>query len=185
MALLFAATLTVNSPMVTLALLTETRAIGPAGQDDAWRGAGGGRRRDPALHRGLQPGAGESGRRARQAPREILRRLLREVLGSILAGAVIGGVLTLYLRFVKRELVVFAVVRGLRDGGGRARRCTSSCCSACWWPDSWSRMWRRSGPSRWWRALHQMAVPVFVIFFAIAGAELHVRSSPPCGRWCW
>ncbi len=37
-------------------------------------------------------------------------RLLREVVGSILAGALVGGVLTLYLRFVRRELVVFAVV---------------------------------------------------------------------------
>lgn len=37
-------------------------------------------------------------------------RLLREVLGSILAGVLVGGRLSLYLRFVKRELVVFAVV---------------------------------------------------------------------------
>ena len=61
-ALLFAATLTVNCPMVTLALLTETGCPRAAGSDDAGRGAGGRRRGRPAVHRRLQPGPSQPGR---------------------------------------------------------------------------------------------------------------------------
>jgi Kef-type K+ transport system membrane component KefB len=108
-ALLFAATLTVNSPMVTLAMLTETKAGGPLAKTTlgvvlladvvviliftvAFSLA-------QASLGGATAGAFE-----------ILARLLREVVGSILAGALVGGVLTLYLRFVRRELVVFVIV---------------------------------------------------------------------------
>ena len=107
--LVFAATLTVNSPMVTLALLTETRAEGPLAKTTlgvvlvadiaviliftlAFSLA-------RANLGGSAAGVGA-----------ILAHLLGDVFGSILAGGLIGAVLSLYLRYVKRELVVFAVV---------------------------------------------------------------------------
>ena len=128
-ALLFATTLTVNSPMVTLALLTETKATGPLAKTTlgvvlvadvavillftaAFSLA-------QASLGGATAGAGV-----------ILWRLLREVLGSILAGALVGGVVSLYLRFVKRELVVFAVVvvfaTAARGAGSRLRAAAES-----------------------------------------------------------
>ena len=98
--LLFATTLTVNSPMVTLALLTETKAQGPLAKTTlgvvlvadvvvillftvAFSLA----------RSGLGGEASSAG--------AILVRLLGEVFGSILAGALIGAVLSLYLRYVK------------------------------------------------------------------------------------
>ena len=112
-ALLFAVLLTVNSPMVTLALLTETRASGPLAKITLgvvlvadvlvillFTGAF-------SIARASLGGA------AAAAP-EILLRLLREVLGSILAGAFVGGVVSLYLRFVSGSW-------SLRGGGGVCR----------------------------------------------------------------
>jgi Kef-type K+ transport system membrane component KefB len=172
-ALLFAATLTVNSPMVTLALLTETRAKGPLAKTTlgvvlvadvavillftvafalAQRSLG-----DTAT------GAGA-----------ILFDLLREVLGSILAGMVIGGVLSLYLRYVQRELVVFAVVLVFATAAAAQAlgfELLLTLLVAGFFVENIAPV--RAEPLV--AALHQMAVPVFVIFFAMAGAELHIR----------
>ncbi len=172
-ALLFAATLTVNSPMVTLALLTETRAKGPLAKTTlgvvlvadvavillftvafalAQRSLG-----DTAT------GAGA-----------ILFDLLREVLGSILAGMVIGGVLSLYLRYVQRELVVFAVVLVFATAAAAQAlgfELLLTLLVAGFFVENIAPV--RAEPLV--EALHQMAIPVFVIFFAMVGAELHVR----------
>jgi Kef-type K+ transport system membrane component KefB len=172
-ALLFAATLTVNSPMVTLALLTETRAKGPLAKTTlgvvlvadvavillftvafalAQRSLG-----DTAT------GAGA-----------ILFDLLREVLGSILAGMVIGGVLSLYLRYVQRELVVFAVVLVFATAAAAQAlgfELLLTLLVAGFFVENIAPV--RAEPLV--EALHQMAVPVFVFFFAMAGAELHIR----------
>jgi len=171
--LLFAATLSVNSPMVTLALLTETRATGPVAKTTlgvvlvadvvvillftaafslAQASLGG------------EPGG---------AP-QILSHLLLEVLGSILAGAIVGGVLTLYLRFVKRELVVFAVVVVFATAAAAEAlgfELLLSLLVAGFLVENVAPV--RAEPLV--HTLHQMAVPVFVVFFALAGAELYVR----------
>jgi Kef-type K+ transport system membrane component KefB len=104
---------------------------------------------------------------------EILRHLLLEVLGSILAGAIIGGVLTLYLRFVKRELVVFAVVVVFATAASAEAlgfELLLSLLVAGFLVENVAPV--RAEPLV--DTLHQMAVPVFVVFFAIAGAELQV-----------
>jgi Kef-type K+ transport system membrane component KefB len=172
-ALLFAATLTVNSPMVTLALLTETKASGPLAKTTlgvvlvadvvviliftaAFSLA-------QASLGGRTEGAGD-----------ILLHLLGEVLASILAGALIGGVLTLYLRFVKRELVVFAVVVVFATAAAAQTlgfELLLSLLVAGFLVENVAPV--RAEPLV--ETLHQMAVPIFVVFFAIAGAELHVR----------
>jgi Kef-type K+ transport system membrane component KefB len=172
-ALLFAATLTVNSPMVTLALLTETKAHGPLAKTTlgvvlvadvavillftaAFSLA-------QASLGGATAGAGV-----------ILFRLLREVLGSIVAGALVGGVVSLYLRFVKRELVVFAVVVVFATAGAAQAlgfELLLSLLVAGFLVENVAPV--RAEPLV--ETLHQMAVPVFVIFFAMAGAELHIQ----------
>ena len=172
-ALLFAATLTVNSPMVTLALLTETKATGPLAKTTlgvvlvadvvvillftaAFSLA-------QASLGGRTAGAGH-----------ILLRLLAEVFGSIVAGALVGGVLTLYLRFVKRELVVFAVVVVFATAAAAQAlgfELLLSLLVAGFLVENVAPV--RAEPLV--DTLHQMAVPIFVVFFAIAGAELHLR----------
>ena len=106
---------------------------------------------------------------------EILVRLLREVVGSILAGALIGGVLTLYLRFVKRELVVFAVVLVFATAAAAQAlhfELLLSLLVAGFLVENVAPV--RAEPLV--QTLHVMAVPVFVIFFAMAGAELRLQT---------
>jgi Kef-type K+ transport system membrane component KefB len=172
-ALLFAVVLTVNSPMVTLALLTETRASGPLARTTLgvvlvadvviillFTGAFS---LAQASLGGASAGAGE-----------ILLRLLSEVLGSLAAGAIIGGVLSLYLRFVKRELAVFAVVVVFATAAAAQAlhfEVLLSLLVAGFLVENVAPV--RAEPLV--GVLHQMAVPVFVIFFAMAGAELHLQ----------
>ena len=172
-ALLFAATLTVNSPMVTLALLTETKATGPLAKTTL----GVVLVADVAVILVFTVAfslAQASLGGATTGALEILVRLLREVLGSILAGALVGGVLSLYLRFVKRELVVFAVVVVFATAAAAQAlgfELMLSLLVAGFLVENVAPV--RAEPLV--ETLHQMAVPVFVIFFAMAGAELHLQ----------
>lgn len=172
--LLFAATLTVNSPMVTLALLTETKAVGPLAKTTL----GVVLVADVAVillfTAAFSLAQSSLGGATAGAP-EILVHLLREVLGSILAGILVGGVLSLYLRFVKRELVVFAVVVVFATAAAAQAlgfELLLSLLVAGFFVENVAPV--RAEPLV--ETLHQMAVPVFVIFFAMAGAELHLES---------
>jgi hypothetical protein len=101
-------------------------------------------------------------------------RLLREVLGSILAGGIIGGLLTLYLRYVKRELVVFAVVVVFATAAAAPAlhfEFLLSLLVAGFLVENVAPV--RAEPLL--EVLHQAALPVFVVFFAMAGAELHIQ----------
>jgi Kef-type K+ transport system membrane component KefB len=171
--ILFAVVLTVNSPMVTLALLTETRASGPLARTTlgvvlladvvvilVFTGAF-------SLARASVGGA-------TTGAAEILSQLLREVMGSILAGALVGGVVTLYLRYVKRELILFAVVVVFATAAAAQTlhfELLLSMVVAGFLVENVAPV--RAEPLL--EALHQTAVPVFVIFFAMAGAELHIQ----------
>jgi Kef-type K+ transport system membrane component KefB len=171
--LLFAATLTVNSPMVTLALLTETQARGPLAKTTL----GVVLVADVAVillfTAAFSLAQASLGGATAGAP-SILIHLLREVLGSILAGVLVGGVLSLYLRFVKRELVVFAVVLVFATAAAAQAlgfELLLSLLVAGFFVENVAPV--RAEPLV--DTLHQMAVPVFVVFFAMAGAELHLE----------
>lgn len=172
-ALLFAALLTVNSPMVTLALLEETRADGPVARTIL----GVVLVADVAVillfTAAFSLAQASLGGQTAGAP-EILGHLLREVMGSILAGAVVGGVLTLYLRFVKREMVVFAVVVVFATAGAAQAlgfELLLALLVAGFLVENVAPV--RAEPLV--ETLHRMAVPVFVVFFAMAGAELRIQ----------
>jgi Kef-type K+ transport system membrane component KefB len=173
-ALLFATALTVNSPMVTLALLTETRAEGPVARTTLgvvlvadvvvvllFTAAF-------SLAQGSLNGAS-------QGSIAVLVRLLREMLGSIVAGTLVGGLLAVYLRFVRREMVLFAVVVVFATAAAAQAlhfELLLSLLVAGFLVENVAPV--RAEPLL--RALHLMAVPVFVIFFAMAGAELRVQA---------
>jgi Kef-type K+ transport system membrane component KefB len=102
-----------------------------------------------------------------------LFQLLREVLGSICAGLLVGGVVSLYLRFVRHELVVFAVVVVFATAAQALQfELLLSLLVAGFFVENLAPV--RAEPLV--ETLHHMAVPVFVIFFAMAGAELDVAS---------
>ena len=170
--LLFAVLLTVNSPMVTLALLTETRASGPLARTTL----GVVLVADVVIIL-LFTGAfslAQASLGTEVGATDILLSLLRGVFGSILAGALVGGVLSLYLRFVKRELILFAVVVVFATAAAAQElqfELLLSLLVAGFLVENVAPV--RAEPLV--EALHQMAVPVFVIFFALAGAELHIQ----------
>ena len=173
-ALLFAATLTVNSPMVTLALLTETRADGPLAKTTLGVVLVADVLVVLVFTAAFSLAQASLGGATASAP-ETLVRLLREVVGSILAGALIGGLLTLYLRFVRRELVVFVIVLVFATAAAAAAlhfELLLSLLVAGFLVENVAPV--RAEPLV--GMLHVMAVPVFVIFFAMAGADLRLQT---------
>jgi len=173
-AFLFAATLSVNSPMVTLALLTETRADGPLAKTTLSVVLVADVVVILVFTVAFSLAQASLGGATAGAP-EILLRLLREVVGSILAGALVGGVLTLYLRFVRRELVVFAVVVVFATAAAAQAlhfELLLSLLVAGFLVENVAPV--RAEPLV--EMLHVMAVPVFVIFFAMAGADLRLQT---------
>jgi Kef-type K+ transport system membrane component KefB len=173
-AFLFAATLTVNSPMVTLALLTETRADGPLAKTTLGVVLVADVLVILVFTVAFSLAQASLGGTTATAP-EILLRLLSEVVGSILAGALVGGVLTLYLRFVRRELVVFAIVVVFATAAAAQAlhfELLLSLLVAGFLVENVAPV--RAEPLV--EMLHVMAVPVFVIFFAMAGADLRLQA---------
>jgi Kef-type K+ transport system membrane component KefB len=172
-ALLFGATLTVNSPMVTLAVLTETRATGPLAKTTLGVVLVADVVVILIFTATFSLAQASLGGETEGAP-QILLHLLGEVLGSILAGVIVGSLLSLYLRFVKRELVVFSIVVVFATAAAADAlgfELLLSLLVAGFLVENVAPV--RAEPLV--ETLHQMAVPVFVVFFAIAGAELYVQ----------
>jgi hypothetical protein len=160
--------------MVTLALLTETRAEGPLAKTTL----GVVLMADVVVilifTAAFSLAQASLGGATAGAP-EILARLLREVVGSILAGALVGGVLTLYLRFVRRELVLFAVVVVFATTAAATAlhfELLLSLLVAGFLVENVAPV--RAEPLV--ETLHVMAVPVFVVCFALAGPDFRLQS---------
>lgn len=171
--LLFAVMLTVNSPMVTLALLTETGARGPLAKTTL----GIVLVADVVvilLFTGSFSLAQTSlGADATGAP-QVMGQLLWEVLKAVVAGGVVGGITSLYLHFVKRELVVFAVVVVFATAAAAEAlrfELLLSLVIAGFLVENVAPV--RAEPLV--ETLHLTAIPVFVVFFAMTGAELRIQ----------
>jgi Kef-type K+ transport system membrane component KefB len=160
--------------MVTLALLTETRANGPLAKTTLGVVLVADVLVILIFTVAFSLAQASLGGTTASAP-EIMLRLLREVVGSILAGALVGGVLTLYLRFVRRELVVFAIVVVFATAAAAQAlhfELLLSLLVAGFLVENVAPV--RAEPLV--EMLHVMAVPVFVIFFAMAGADLRLQT---------
>jgi Kef-type K+ transport system membrane component KefB len=100
--------------------------------------------------------------------------LLRELGGSVFAGAVVAVVASLWLRFVKLELVLFAVIMVfVTAAAARALHfeLLLTLLVAGFLVQNVASV--RAEPLI--HTLQAVADPVFVIFFALAGAELHLH----------
>jgi Kef-type K+ transport system membrane component KefB len=172
--LLFGALLAVNSPMVTLALLTETRAEGPVAKTVL----GVVLVADVAVIFLLSFLLGiAQGNLGGDAPSlwAVLFGVVKDVGVSLVAGAVVGGLLTLYLRYVRQELVLFAVLIVFAAAGAAGAlhfELMLSLLVAGFLVENVAPV--RAEPLL--RALSDIAWPVFVVFFALAGAELPVAA---------
>jgi Kef-type K+ transport system membrane component KefB len=170
--LLFASIAIVHSPAVTMALLTETGARGPVARTtlgvvlladvvvvllfSAML----------AVARALEPGAGGGGS---------LGMVTWEILGALLVGAILGTAVAAYLRFVGEELFLFALlVTFLGSEIARLAHVETllMLLTAGFAAENLSRDGRGDALRH---AMERSAAPVFVVFFALAGAKIDVR----------
>jgi Kef-type K+ transport system membrane component KefB len=98
-----------------------------------------------------------------------------EIGGSLVVGAALGGCVALYLRFVHRELMLFTMLLTF-FGAALARvahvETLLMLMTAGFVAENVSHT-ERSDAMR--HALERSAAPVFVVFFALAGAQIAIR----------
>lgn len=172
--LLFASMAIVHSPAVTLAVLSETGARGPVARTvlgtvllsdvvivlvfSATL----------SLAQALAPPAGFGA--------AITAGVVAwELLGAVLVGAALGAAVSLYLRFVRKELFLFALL--VTFLGAEVARMLHvetllTLLTAGFVMENVSR--RESGLALR-HAMERAAAPVFVVFFALAGASMHLE----------
>jgi Kef-type K+ transport system membrane component KefB len=170
---LFASVAIVHSPAVTMALLTETQAKGNVARTTL----GVVLLADLAVvllfsatlaaARALVPPSAA-------APAITLAAVSWEIFGAILVGALLGGAVTVYLRFIGQDLFLFALLVAFL--GAEVARLTHvetllTLLTAGFVAENFSQ----SGQGDALRhAMERSAAPVFVIFFALAGAKIDV-----------
>ena len=170
---LFASVAIVHSPAVVMALLTETRARGPVARTTLgmvlmadivvvllFSGLlAVARSTIPTSAEAVGPSAGE---------------VAWEIGGSILVGAALGGAIALYMRFVKRELLLFAIVVAFL-GSEIARLAHVEVLLTLLVAGFVVENGTKEGAVELLHAMERSAAPVFVVFFALAGAAIIVR----------
>jgi len=171
-ALLFASVAIVHSPAVTIALLSETRAKGPVARTTLgvvlladivvvllFTGT-------MASVRAFAPTAGTGG--------TSFALIGWDIVGALIVGAILGAGIALYLRFVAEELFLFAIVATFL--GAEVARIAHvetllTLITAGFVTENFSHR-PRSQALR--NAMERSAAPVFVVFFALAGAKIDV-----------
>lgn len=169
--------LAVNSPMVTLALLTETRAAGPLAKTVLGIVLVADVAVIVALSAALSVAQGALGAGA-PALTAVVGAVARDLGASLAAGVVLGGLVSLYLRYVRRELVLFAVFIVFATAGaalGLHFELMLSLLVAGFLVENVAPV--RAEPLL--GALERIAGPVFVVFFALAGAEVPLATFVP------
>lgn len=174
LSLMFAALAVVHSPAVTMALLTETRARGPVARSTLgvvlvsdvaviilFSGV-------LALTRAVAPPP-TAGVAAAS-----VGTLVWEIAGALVVGTALGAVVAVYLRWVRRELFLFALLVAF-FGAEIARlahvETLLMLLTAGFIAENVSEP--KLGEALR-HAMERSAAPVFVVFFALAGASLQV-----------
>jgi Kef-type K+ transport system membrane component KefB len=170
--LLFASVAIVHSPAVTIALLSETRASGPVARTTLgvvlladivvvllFTGT-------MASVRAFAPTSGAGG--------ASFAVIGWDIVGALIVGAILGAGIALYLRFVAEELFLFAIVATFL--GAEVARIAHvetllTLITAGFVTENFSHR-PRSAALR--NAMERSAAPVFVVFFALAGAKIDV-----------
>lgn len=103
---------------------------------------------------------------------EFLVQILREVGGSLFLGGIIGAGITLYLKFVKREVTIFILAVAFftyQISHNYGYHPLLICLLAGFLVQNFSRQGRQ-----FIDALEKISMPIYVIFFAISGASLNL-----------
>jgi Kef-type K+ transport system membrane component KefB len=175
-ALLFAAMAVVHSPAVTMALLTETGARGPVARTTL----GIVLLADVAVV--LLFSATLAIARSIAPPEGVdtvigVGTVLWEIGGALIVGALLGGAVALYLRYVGRELMLFAVLVtffGLEIARLAHVEVLLTLLTAGFVAESTSS---RGEELR--HAMERSAAPIFVVFFALSGAVIDIGAVAP------
>jgi Kef-type K+ transport system membrane component KefB len=179
LSLLFASIAVVHSPAVTLALLTETGATGPVARTTLgvvlvadvvvvllFSGA-------LALARAVAPSSASG---AEVAAGLSAGAVAWELGGAVLVGTLFGAVIALYLRFIKGELFLFAVMiafAGLVLSRLLHVETLLMLLTAGFVSENVSLP--EDGEALR-KAMERSAHPVFVVFFALAGTHIHLAT---------
>jgi Kef-type K+ transport system membrane component KefB len=170
---LFAAVAIVHSPAVVLALLTETGAKGPVTRTTlsivlvadvvvvlAFS-------LTLAIARAVVP--------SETAAALSAGTVAWELGGSVLVGALLGGAVALYLRFVERELIMFALIVAF-FGSEIARLVHVEGLLTLLVAGFVAENTTKHGAEALLKAMERSAAPVFVVFFALAGASISLQA---------
>lgn len=172
-ALLFCSVFIAHSPAATFGVLTETRARGPVAKTTLgvillsdvvliiiFSIA-------VAVARMIIPPPGD-------AQTASVAMIVWEIAGALLVGAVIGFGITIYLRFSSRELLLFGIIVAML-GAEMARiahvELLLTLLTAGFVMENFTP---HGGGEALRHAVERAAAPVFVVFFALAGATIHV-----------
>jgi Kef-type K+ transport system membrane component KefB len=168
--LLFAAVAVVHSPAATIALLSESKANGPVARytlgvvlvmDVAvvliFTGV-------LAAARALVPPSGGGGGVQ-------VGTVLWEIGGAVLVGGGLGAAVTLYLRFISRELFIFAILVALL-GAELARVLHVETLLTLLVAGFVSENAGGGRGEAFRHAMERAAAPIFVVFFALSGARI-------------
>lgn len=175
-ALLFASIAIVHSPAVTMALLSETGAKGPVARTTL----GVVLLTDVAVV--LLFSATMAVARTLAPPEGTVAvasfgMIVWEIVGAILVGALLGVGVALYLRFVGRELLLFAIIIaffGLEVARFAHVEMLLTLLTAGFVTENVSE---RGDELR--HAVERSAAPIFVIFFALSGAKIDIGTITP------
>jgi Kef-type K+ transport system membrane component KefB len=170
---LFAAVAIVHSPAVVLALLTETGAKGPVTRTTlsivlvadvvvvlAFS-------LTLAVARAVVPSDTAAALSA--------GAVAWELGGSVIVGALLGGAVALYLRFVERELIRFALIVAF-FGSEIARLVHVEGLLTLLVAGFVAENTTKHGAEALLKAMERSAAPVFVVFFALAGASISLQA---------
>lgn len=170
--LLFAAIAVVHSPVVTIALLAETGARGPVARTTLgvvlvsdvvviilFSGA-------LALARSLVPPTGEN------VVAVSLGGVVWELGGALLVGALLGGAVALYLRFLRVHLVLFVVLVAFFGAEVAKLAHVEALLTLLVAGFVTENVSRPEDGEALRQAVERSGAPVFVVFFALAGAAM-------------
>src|SRR5512133_2461371 len=164
---LFAVMAVVHSPAVTMALLNETGARGPVARTTLgvvlvsdvvvvllFSGA-------LALAQALVPPTGSD------APTISALKVGWEIGGAVVVGAALGAVIALYLRFVRRELALFAILVAFFGAEIAALAHTETLLTLLTAGFVAENLSAEEHGAALRHAMERSAAPVFVVFFAL------------------
>ena len=167
--MLFASVALVHSPAVTLAVLSETNARGPLARSTlsvvlladvavvvVFSAA-------LAAVRILVPPS--------NAEEFALTKVVWEIAGAVIVGVAFGSVIALYLRFIRRELLIFAVLTALL-GAEIARVAHVETLLMLLVAGFVAQNFGGGEGETFRHAMERAAAPIFVVFFALAGAHI-------------